>query len=228
MKIILFDIDGTLLKSKPKEIDYWGMSIKKNFNLDIKENDIYREGMIDMEIMCKLLELHGIKNPEKHPLFEKAMNDLGDFFNQAIKNKKIDIKIIPGVHELIKLLLKNNIEIGILTGNIPNKAKAKLDYVGLWDYFNIKAFGDKTTDRSKLVDLAIKDAKTKGLELNKNDIIIIGDTLKDIKSAKKAGVKCIAMATGNEDITILEKENPDYIFENYNNPEKILKVIQDA
>ncbi|MBI5061266.1 MAG: HAD hydrolase-like protein [Candidatus Aenigmarchaeota archaeon] len=222
--LVLFDIDGILVESPRGKFDYWKASIKKHFGLDASSKDVYMEGRTDRAIMKELLELKGIKNPEHDERFSAALMDLGYILASEMKNLTIDK--ISGVEYLINRLLEEKQVIGLLTGNTPNKARAKLEGCGFWKYFKIGAFGHETMVRSELVPVAMKDAKDKtGIAFKKRDVFLIGDTVRDIRCAKEAGVKSIAVATGKESFEQLEKEKPDYLFKDFSDVEKIVAVI---
>ena len=76
------------------------------------------------------------------------------------------------------------------------------------------------------MDIALKDAYNKtGISFEKKDVYLIGDTIRDIKCAKDAGVKIIAVASGKESFELLQKENPDYIFKDFHNTEEIVSIL---
>ena len=124
-KLILFDVDGILIVPYAVSYDYWHETVKKNFGLDISQNDVYMEGKTDKEILKDLLELKGIKNPFSDKRFVNALDDVGLIARKAIVSKKIDK--VPNVEEFIKRLTKEGYFIGLLTGNTLEKAKAKLE-----------------------------------------------------------------------------------------------------
>ena len=225
MKLILFDIDGILLPPGSVRLDYWDVIAKKHFGSGVDRTSIYTHGKTDREILFELIQTLGVKNPEKDKRFVEALNDIGKVVSEAIKNERI--KKMPGAEEFIKILLnEKNIVIGLLTGNTYEKAKTKLINCGLWKYFNIGAFGDATKVRSGLVKLALEDAKNKlNIDFKKEDVYLIGDTIRDIRCAKEAGVKCVAVATGKESLEQLKSESPDYIFGDFNNPKTIVSAL---
>jgi len=224
-KLILFDVDGILIPHYSLSYDYWHEAVKKNFGLDVSHNDVYTDGKTDKEILKDLLELKGMKNPFSDKRFMKALNDIGLITRRVIGNKKIDK--MPDVEEFIQRLIKEGYTIGLLTGNTPEKTKVKLQSCGLWEYFKIGAYGDVTEKRSELVSIAMNDAKEKtGIEFSKENVFVIGDTVRDIRCAKEGGVKSIAVATGLETFEMLKKENPDFLFKDFTDIEKIIEVIK--
>ncbi|MFA5925541.1 MAG: HAD hydrolase-like protein [Parcubacteria group bacterium] len=224
MRLMLFDVDGILVQSGSVKFDYWNAAVKNNFNLEVDKKSIYTHGKTDREILFELIQLAGIKDPEKDKKFPKALNDLGRFFFEAIKNEKI--KTIPGVEKFIQLLMKEDAAIGLLTGNTRERAKAKLVNCGLWKYFEIGAFGDATKIRSELVPIALKEARDKlGIGFDRKDVYLVGDTVRDIQCAKEAGVNIVAVATGKETVKQLQQEKPGYLFKDFRDSAKIINSI---
>jgi phosphoglycolate phosphatase-like HAD superfamily hydrolase len=222
-KLILFDIDGILIKAKA--IGVTTHLLKKYFNLDPFQSKVYVEGKTFRQIYVEKLQEAGIKDPEKDSRFEKMLYD-----TSVIKEKLSQgatIEKIPGVENLIIALKDKGYFLGLLTGNSREVSKIKLGEVGLWKYFEIGAYGSETKVRSELVEIAKLDAYDKlGIEFVNKDIISIGDTLGDIKCAKDANIKIIAVATGKEDVEILKKGNPDFLYPDFSDIESIIKIIE--
>lgn len=98
----------------------------------------------------------------------------------------------------------------------------KLETFDLAGFFVFEAFGDKHKERAALVRDALERAKNKmGVE----SALIIGDTSWDIKAAKANGIQVLAVATGWVDIEVLRKCEPDYLFENLNDTNAVLKAL---
>lgn len=225
MKLVLFDVDGILVRTGSVKFDYWKAISKKHFGFDVDRHDIYTEGKTDREILFEHIQKNGIADPEKDKRFEVAIGDIGNIVSQAIKGKKIEQ--IPNVENLVKKLISEGFAVGLLTGNTQEKAKAKLESAGLWKYFKVCAFGDATRKRSELVSITLRDAKQKlGIEFKKEDVYLIGDTVRDIICAKEAGVKSIAVASGAESLDMLEKEKQDYLFKDFKDIDAIVRVIK--
>ena len=225
-KLILFDIDGILVRTNG--LAGTTVSIKKHFNLDASEinKKMYLEGKTYRACFAEKLEALGIKDPEKHEKFEIAIRD-AEPIKDSIKNGGI-IEKIKGVEKFLKKVISEGYVIGLLTGNSLESAKAKLEVVDLWKYFKFGAYGTETRVRAELVPLAIVEAeKCSNFKFPKKDIFIIGDTMQDIKCAKDSRVKIISIATGNESFELLKEHKPDFIFKDFSDTNKILKVIQN-
>ncbi len=225
MKLVLFDIDGILLKSGAVGRDYWKIVIKKHFGIETNMHNIDMQGKTDRAILAELLVFEGIKNPENDKRFLIALNDIGNVVTEIIKDKKLEK--IPNVENFVKQLIQKKHMVGLLTGNTFEKAKVKLENADIWKYFKAGGFGNRSQKRSDLVQIALENVKEKtGVGFKKNDIFLVGDTVRDVRCAKEAGVKIVAVATGKETIQDLEKEKPDYLFKNFNNLEKLIEVFK--
>lgn len=223
-KLVLFDIDGILVKS----IATGGLAylMRKYFDVEPVPSKVYAEGKTFRWIFKQKLLEAGVENPDEKKEFREAMDDVSSI-KDAI-NKGLKVEKIEGVEDLIKNLRERGHTLGLLTGNSPNSAKVKLEEVRLWKYFEIGAFGSETETRSKLVPLAIGEARNNlQKDFDKGDVVIIGDTVEDIKCAKEAGVKGIAVSTGKESLEELNSENPDFSFENFNNIDGIVSAIEE-
>lgn len=223
-RLALFDVDGTLVKQWSNVPSQSGLQIKKYFNLDSGGLTLHGDGMTDCQILVEKLKLLGVKNPESDPRLGVALSGYAAITKETMK--KFKIEPIPGAERLIKLLLNKGVTLGLLTGNTPGRAKVKLESVGLWQYFKIGAFGDATTKRSELVQIAINEAKRElDISFDRADVFIIGDTVRDVQCAKEAGVKSIAVATGKQSLGLLSAENPDFTFKDFSDIESMANAI---
>ncbi len=227
MKLFLFDIDGLLCKCGGVKLDYWRVVCSKNFGIDASRSDVYMTGKIDREILKELLKLHGVKNADKDPRFDEAVQDLGRVIEEYLAKNKLEP--VEGAYEFIEELNKRTQCIGLLTGNGRRRALAKIKNLKLEKFFSpvIGAFGDEADNRGELVSIALQNAEKKTeKKFDKKNTFVVGDSVRDIWCAKQGGVKCIAVATGPEPLETLAKENPDYLFPDFKNIGEMLKAIE--
>ncbi len=134
--------------------------------------------------------------------------------------------ISDGAKELLQTLDNKKTLLGLVTGNLKSIARGKMKRAGLNNYFKVGGFGSDDENRTNLVKIAIKKVEDGfGFKFNDN-IFLVGDTPKDILAGKEAGVKTIAVATGNYAEIDLEKEKPDLVLKDLTQKDKILKLIE--
>lgn len=203
-KLILFDIDGTLISSSMASVAYWEKRLSAvfeevhhtpiTFQLDIHAYN----GMVDKQVMRKIGEQLGISREA----FDAGYPMAKDVFHRILKNAMSEGKIhygrIEDAAKLVALVKKqSDLAYGVLTGNIEVNAWLKLADAGYKDEFVFGVFGDEAEQRSDLVKGSFAKAeKHFGETFLAENVWIIGDTVHDIRAAKHAGVRSIAVTTG--------------------------------
>jgi phosphoglycolate phosphatase-like HAD superfamily hydrolase len=110
---------------------------------------------------------------------------------------KLNVKIFPGVPELLFKLDSEKAIVGLVTGNLEPIARAKMQIAGLNNYFVVGGFGSDAIDRTELVKKAIKQAKEKYNFDSPEEVYLVGDTPLDVSAALKGGAKPIGVETGS-------------------------------
>jgi phosphoglycolate phosphatase-like HAD superfamily hydrolase len=226
MKLLLFDIDGTLVDTGGAGSRSLNISFEEIFSIKNAFKDITMAGKTDIQIMKEGIEKHNL--PYDGSIISKIID-------RYIKNLAIQINnnnkhIKPGIKELLEFLLqeKSDYAIGLLTGNIEEGARIKLGAFGLNHYFPLGAFGSDDEDRNKLLPIAIeKYRKILGLSIKFKDCIVIGDTPRDVYCAKPYGAKCIAVATGPYSYNELLKTGADIVMKDLSDTTDVIKKIKE-
>jgi len=223
-KLVLFDIDGTLIFSGYAGSNALKRTFEKFYGLKEPLKGIRPDGMTDPEIIREIFRKNLKREVNKEEM-EKVLKEYIENLKETVWNK--DYKVFEGVKELLIHLKENkNFLIGLATGNIYEGAKIKLLPSNLWDFFEIGGFASDSERREEILIIAKKRAdeyvKNKG-EIKK--VIVIGDTPLDIIAAKKAGFIPIAVATGNFKKEELEIYKPFYVFENFKDYKKIFSFL---
>ena len=105
--------------------------------------------------------------------------------------------ILPGAHSWLERLHRHPAcSLGLLTGNMQAAAKIKLEYFGLWEYFEFGGFGDKHMNRNDVALQAVTAARALRNDATHHQMWAIGDTPHDITCARSQGLNVIAVATG--------------------------------
>jgi phosphoglycolate phosphatase-like HAD superfamily hydrolase len=232
LRILLWDIDGTLLCSTVRGgyVKYFSATMEKVFGRAGKLGDITPSGMTDTQIMYESLRHEGI-TPEQ--IFVRK-DELLEVFQTEMKKVLAangePYQTLQGVREILAETDQNPLFINaLLTGNLSVAAEIKLKSVGLWHYFenSPNAFGEISHDRS---DLAVEAGKLFNarydFEFKPEQFIVIGDTPNDILCARAFGAKVVAVATGRSQMSeqLLENE-PDVLLEDLSDTQEVLEIL---
>lgn len=196
--ILLFDIDWTLLQGTGKAfIESHRKALKEILGVTLEPGfDITpHEGKTGSQFFIDIAQERGI-DPN---ITKENLPALSQYIVDYCKRHKreLDIKILPSVREALEGLTLHGFGLGIVTGNFADVAHLKLQLAGIDKYFDFGAYGDESETRSDLVDNAIARAgKLYNRQLDKKDVILIGDNTRDIACGLEAGVYTVGVASG--------------------------------
>lgn len=222
-KLILFDIDGTMISGKYDNPDSFSDAIKAVHNIDVEISWGDIQGMTDPQILKETLLKNGISKKNIKQNMSRYFDEMSKSFQRSVKNR--EMKPLDGVKELLISLKSKSIVLGLVTGNLSSIAKGKLEKIGLLEYFDIGSFGDDDINRTKLVKLAIKRAGTKFKHSFRNKIVIIGDSPSDIKAGLEAGIQTIGVATGKYSKKTLQEAGANAAVDSLKDTNKIIRLI---
>lgn len=226
-RLVLFDIDGTLLWGGP----LWKECFIGALNHYFPQFDfphVSFGGKTDVQICIEMMGKAGFDEDHIKTSMQLIIDEYVKRAQIAIQTRANEVTVLPGVFEILNHL-KNHPEVvlGLLTGNVKKGAHVKLSSVGLHDYFQFGVYGDDHYDRYKLPTLAQERAKSKlGHSFYGKQIVIIGDTIHDVNCGKSIGTRSIAVGTGRVvDQEELLAQNPDYYFKDMSSTIDLLNAI---
>lgn len=195
IRLILFDIDGTLISSGGAGVRAFGEVARSTFGRPEGTARLKFAGRTDLSLIREFFGHEGIP-----PTPENFARFLDDYVHWLEANlKELSGRILPGVRETLASLrgLKERPILGLLTGNIRLGAELKLRHFGLWDEFELGAFSDDAEDRNHIAAVARdRGSERLGRTLKGEEVLVIGDTPHDISCARAIGAPCLAVATG--------------------------------
>lgn len=198
-KLILFDIDGTLIKGDhPAAMDSMPQAIKKVFKIEKITFDYSAfHGGTDKGIMMAIAQKHGVRKQHLKDKINQLAQARYEYFSLNVTQDYQD-RELSGARNLLDILSKNKqIVLGLLTGNFEKVGWHKLKLTGLKKYFQFGVFGDLAANRVDLARQVFIHAKKKlKKEFKPQEILIIGDTPRDVECAKAIGARVVAVTTG--------------------------------
>lgn len=222
-KLLLFDIDGTLLLTGRAGEHALRLAFKERFGVDDDLSSISFAGSTDGAIARQMFAGHGIPpTPE----------NIADLFDGYVHHLALELprrqgRVLPGIVRLLEALHgRDDCVLGLLTGNIERGAELKLSHYGVWDFFEFGAFADDHVDRNKLGPVAHSRAVEKhGISFGAQDVFVLGDTPRDIDCARAAGFVAVAIATGSYGKDELAGHKPDLLFEDLSDTDGVLRAL---
>lgn len=225
MKLILFDIDGTLVDTGRAGSRSLDIAFLEYFSIEKAFENINMAGKTDIQIIKEGLAAHNLLRDDN--VIAEIVNLYLKTLSREINNNRK--RIMPGVNEALRILSNENgsFYLGLLTGNMEQGARIKLGAFDLNKYFPFGAFGSDDEDRNKLLPHAIRrvdEIYKKGIDFS--DCIVIGDTPRDIDCAKPYGAFCIAVATGPYSTENLRDAGADIVMEDLSNTMDFIKSLE--
>jgi phosphoglycolate phosphatase len=225
-KLVLFDIDGTLVLTGGAGLRAMNKALQEVFGHEDGLQGIALAGRTDWAILADAVARVG--KPLDHDL-------LGRLRRAYIQNLAIEIEhpgrgpkaVMPGVRELLDdLRARDDVFVGLLTGNFEEGARIKLGHFDLWKYFACGAYGGDAADRNALVPFAVQRARACGLpEIAPRDVIVVGDTPHDVSCAEAAGAIAVAVATGGHSVEQLAQTGADLVLQDLGDHRPFLHLL---
>lgn len=204
---LLFDIDGTIMTSAHAGTSAMAETAKELFG--VKEiGPLNVHGRCDRGILGELFQGLGVSYEQHQEAFCRRYCQ--NLPASLIKNQG---RLLPGVRALLETLHnRDDIALGILTGNLRRAAEIKLKHVGVDQYFSFGGYGDQFADRNDVAQQAVDFAKkTMGDDFSDQRIWVIGDTPNDVRCARSIGAKALAVETGGGSSEALRNAKPDLL-----------------
>ena len=224
-KILLFDIDGTLLLSGGAGKRALNRAFEELFGPMDAFEDVPVAGRTDPLLLEDAANGAAVDlDPDQRKRFHDRYCELLEL---EIVRRGPRKGLMPGVEQLLTHLHSlPNLCTDLLTGNFARSARIKLEYIGLWEFFACGAFGDDAADRDALVPIAVERAREMGVAVaSPSDVVVIGDTPLDVRCATAAGARSIAIATGPFDEPTLRAHGATTVLRDLSTPEAFFAVL---
>ena len=223
-KLLLFDIDSTLLRAEDATHQAMDRAFHDIFCIEAATRNINFFGRTDPELFQEAaMKLLGRKLKDKE--YTAAVKRYLELLPQELKT--CIFYLMPGVALLLQeLAARQDILLGLETGNIEPAAHLKLQRGNIDHYFRFGGFGSDSESRPGLVKIAIaRGRKIAGDGIKEKNIYVIGDSPHDISAGKDCGVNTIAVSTGRADREKLMAEAPSCYFKDLSDTAAFLRCI---
>jgi len=211
MRLLLFDIDGTLVHVTGGVESAVSHAIRTVTGRSVCTDGVTFAGRTDPAIFSDVLRVSGVPDPAA------VLDEVIDRYAQRAQDTigAGDVATLPGVSALLADLSRRpDVHLGLVTGNVESVAYHKLRRAGLASYFSVGAFGSDHADRDELPPMAVRRASSQAApSFSLRRTTVIGDTRHDIQCARSAGARAAAVCTGSYTHDDLHAHTPDLLFE---------------
>ncbi len=209
MRYVLFDVDHTLVNVKGAGARALSWALQEICGNGEVVGELDLAGKTDLQIVKEALAKIGVESSDG------IIRRICDEYTRRLKleMEAHGGEVLPGVRELLQRLQETSgIYLGLLTGNLEEGARLKLEPFGLNSFFQVGAFGGDHEDRDALLPIAIKRLEVlKGIRPGYDECIVVGDTPRDVRCAKVHGAFAIGVATGRFSMDTLSKAGTDLV-----------------
>jgi len=225
MKLIILDLDQTLVDFISVHNEVARRLFKRFFDVDVRLTDIDFAGKSLNQSFHELARLKSIPEDvfrkKSHQLLESYETTFGESIPEDASKY-----ILPGARELLSELAKTNNIVVLYTGDSPGIVSHVFRATNLGKFFRFCLYGTEVENRADMVRLAVEKAeRLTGREFKDKNIVIIGDSIRDIECGKEFNALVIAVATGFHSEEELRKRAPDYLFKDLTDYKRILQCI---
>ena len=232
MRILLWDIDGTLIRSVRTGAykDYTIPVLEEIFGTSGRLHEMQVSGMTDLQIVYEALMHEGFTQDDVMKQVQVLAARLTEEARKITGNGTKFFELLPGVRETLQALYEHpRYESALLTGNIQSMAQLKMQLVELEKFFTLPgAFGDESHLRRDLPELAAdRIRKQLGVDLSAEQFVVIGDTPNDIDCARHFGARAVAVGTGRMNLRDeIIAAQPDALLPDLSDVDLVLRTLE--
>jgi phosphoglycolate phosphatase-like HAD superfamily hydrolase len=196
VKLVLFDIDGTLVDCGGQARRAFATALTEVIGTAGAIDSYDFSGKPDPRIVLDLLAGMGLSRDETLARLPEVRRVYLERLEETLVVERM--RLLPGVGDLLdRLSARDDVALGLLTGNWEPGGRIKLSRFDLNRYFPFGSFGDDSFDRHDLPPIALERAAAHvGTEIRAEETLLVGDSLLDVSCARAHGIRCLAVATG--------------------------------
>ncbi len=220
-KLILWDLDGTLMHCGSDGTKALNETFFKLYGIVDAFSSAGIGHSMDSVILERILQNNRLEIAELEKIKSEYIITLRDILDRDEKKR-----ILPGISEILGYVRDSKTcHNALLTSNLQRGAETKLESVGLHTYIPVGGYGDAYGEKWDAAVTAIRQAEDfYGVNFDKENIFLVGDSAYDIRCAKKLKIVSIGVVTGFADYDTLKDENPDFLYRNLSNWQEIIQI----
>jgi len=231
MRVVLFDIDGTLLTTGGAARGAFARALSEAAGHPIDPAGYSFSGKTDPQIARDILEANGVGGERLAVCIETSIRLYLKYF-EAERPRLEQARLLPGVRELLDALAeREGVHTALLTGNVEPGARIKLGHFGITGYFDfsLSCFGSDDSDRYRLPALAVVRARGRlGTDFEGRQLVIVGDSEHDVLCGRSVRARAVAVGTGWTPAATLRALGPDAFLEDLSHTGRALAAILDG
>jgi phosphoglycolate phosphatase len=227
VKLVLFDIDGTIMLSDGAGKRAIHRALVEVFGATGPEDHLFG-GKTDPQIVRELMRLEGHGDSHIDAHMQRLLALYVTYLEEELRTGARAITVMPGIPELLDALdARDDILLGLLTGNLEAGARAKLTAAAIDpNRFRVGAYGSDHETRAELPAVAQRRARDElGIHVSGRDVVVIGDTPADLTCGLAIGARAIGVATGHYSVEDLRQHEAAAIFQDLSCTEDVVRVI---
>ena len=228
MRLALFDIDGTLVSLGGAARDAFLRALAETVGRDCVSDGVSFGGKTDPQIARELLARNGVDEDGMERAIAETVSRYLVHFERDLPRAQ-GARLLPGVRELLEALgRREDVATALLTGNVEQGARLKLDFFDLGRHFDftVSAFGSDHHDRYELPAIVLERARKRfGSHVAGNDLVILGDSEHDVLCGRAVGARALAVATGWTPAAALHSHGPHRLFVDFSDTEMVVRAI---
>ena len=224
-RLVLFDIDGTLLSAGPPARTAFRTALEDVFGTCGDADGYAYEGRLDPLIVADLMRAAGVPDETIALRLGDALSLYLDRLEAGLRERAPVLK--PGVPQLLDALEKvPGLVPALLTGNVERGARVKLSAAGLWHRFAFGVWGDEASCREELGPIALGRAgPATGFTFTGSECVVVGDSRYDVACGLAFGARAIAVATGRTAVPALEAAGAHVVLADLSDTDRALEAI---
>jgi phosphoglycolate phosphatase len=227
VKLVLFDIDGTLVWTDGAGRRAIQHALKKVFGA-AGPTDYRFDGKTDPQIVRDLMRIAGHDDGHIDARMQAVFRLYVERLRAELSVPGYRPRVMPGVFELLEALeVHRDVVLGLLTGNLADGARAKLESVGIDPgRFRVGAFGSDHENRASLAEVARRRFRERlGVDVDGSNCVIIGDTPADMTCGRAIGARAIGVATGRYGTDELQQHGAAAVFADLSDTAAVVSEI---